>query len=70
MRLLDDVHTPTSRVTELVTALEVLGRGEQNGWATTVSDHDGNPIERVKLFENTLTDGSKTLHIELHFQKA
>ena len=66
MKHLDSINTTSASAHELQQALSYLETGSQR-LPIYVTDKDGNPLEYVKLFEETLTDGSKVRTIELHF---
>jgi hypothetical protein len=63
MRYIDAVYDPI-RVPEVVRALQSLG--DKN---TIVEDEHGNCIKAIKLFEETLTDGSKKPRLMVYFDK-
>ncbi len=69
MKFIDGLSLPESNLcsvqstlTALFGALHTVPSG-----AIHVTDANGHHVERVKLFEETLSDGSKAYTIELHF---
>jgi hypothetical protein len=59
-----DARYDTIRVRDVIKALEQLADAD-----TIVEDENGNCIVAVKLFEETLTDGSKLPHVQIYFDK-
>lgn len=62
MRYIDAVYDPI-RVHEVIHALNMADAD------TIVEDQHGNSLIAIKLFEETLTDGSKVPHIQIYFDE-
>lgn len=63
MRYIDAVYDPV-RVPDVIKALQRLGDADM-----LVEDSQGNCISSIKLFEETLTDGSKKQRLMVYFDK-
>jgi hypothetical protein len=63
MKYVDAVYDPI-RVHEVLDAIKGLADKD-----TIVEDENGNCITAIKLFEETLTDGSKLPHLVIYFDK-
>jgi hypothetical protein len=63
MRYIDAAYD-TVRAHEVIRAIERLADKD-----TIVEDEKGNVITSVKLFEETLSDGSKVPHLVLYFEE-
>jgi hypothetical protein len=66
MKLLDGINIERSNVEELIAALTKLAMQPR---MVIVTDENGVPIERIKLFCQKLSDSSTVQTIEIHFEK-
>lgn len=68
MKFMDGISLKQSNVTGVVQGLHDIARQlrEVPNESIHVTDSNGHPVDRVKLFEETLTDGSKVYTVELH----
>jgi hypothetical protein len=57
-----DARYDTIRVPGVIKALQAMGDED-----TIVEDEHGNTIKAIKLFEETLTDGSKKARLQIYF---
>lgn len=67
----DGMNVHASTISELLDILRIFGTEippDYRPETTRITDTKGNPIERVRLFKERLTDGSFVYDIEIQFQ--
>jgi hypothetical protein len=66
MKFLDGTNIKTSCAAEIAQVITNLAYPHSS--QVIVTDTKGNYIERIRLFEETLSDGSKARKIEIQFE--